>query len=304
MNHYFSRSLIALTVFMLFFLFTASCPADVLFVHDYRSNDYLLGTQDAVLHTGYTPQAMVIDKKIRYTGEMMKTIFGKVEEGRETAHFLLDKDQIREIDYYKGKIIVFPLKRLSDISWIKRHAKHDELAAEVIKERYRVLEPRLTITVLPGKETIRGYVCRRVEADLRLETLDVKKKSSSVTLVKQKLWVSTNVPGYHEYTAFHQKLAKRLGLDAARLGNLGGVLMLWEGSLDPIRKSLKEIKGYPVKSITTVDGYYTAGTDTSSPKTSSMKLKEELVELKNVFTEKLDEAWLAVPSDFGVTVVE
>ena len=286
-------------------LFVAPCRADVLFIHDYDVREYLLGEQKAELLVGYTDRAMFSDKKIKYTGKMMKRLYGKVKEGRDTTLFLLDKDQIHEIDYHKGKIIVFPFEKLTDISWIKLKEKPDEAVAEMIRERYRILKPTLSINILPEKEKVNGYLCKLVEADLRLETVDVKKKSSSVTLINQKLWLSDTVPGYGEYCAFHKKLAKRLGLDAARLGSLSYLLRYWDGTLDPLRKSLKKVEGYPVKIITTVEGSYTAGIDTDSPKTSSMKIKEEVVLLKDVILE-VDESLFVVqnPSEFGVVVVE
>jgi hypothetical protein len=303
MNHIFSRSLISLMAATLF-LCATPCLADVLFVHDYKSTEYLMGSQDAELLAGYTTQAMFMDKKARYTGRMMEVFLGKDKEVRETTHFLLDKDQIREIDYYKGKVIVYPLARLSDTNWIKGKEKLDKDTADMIRDRYQTVPPRLSLIIHPQTETIGGYVCRQVEAELRLETIDVKKKSSSVTLVKQKLWVSTKVPGYGEYNAFQRKLAKRLGLDALRVGNLSVLLGYWDGSLDSIRGSLKEVKGYPVKIITNVEGRYTAGIDTDSPKTSTMQLKEESVELKKVSAERLHKDRFTAPSEFGVTVVE
>ncbi len=162
----------------------------------------------------------------------------------------------------------------------------------------------MSVKILPEKQEIGGYICRLVEADLRLETIDVKKNSSSVTLVKQKLWVSEAVPGYAQYRAFHAKLAKRLGLDAVRLGGLSGMLRYWDGSLDPIRKSIKDVKGYPVKSIISVEGRYTAGVGTASAKTSTVQLKEESMELREALTDKPVRSRFPEPSGFGVTVVE
>jgi hypothetical protein len=297
---------IALMAAAALFLYAAPCTADVLFIHDVRSTDYYGGSQDAELLAGYTPQAMFFDRTARYTGRMMKTFWGKEKEIRETIHFLLDKDQIRELDYYKNKAVIYSFDKLSDINWINRSItkKIDKDVSQTIKDRYRPLPPKLSVTIHPEKEKFRGYVCTRVEAELRLETIDVKNNATSVTLVIQKLWVSTKVPGYDQYDAFHKKLAKRLGLDAMRLGNLSILLAYWEGSLDPIRDSLKDIKGYPVKSITTVEGRFTAGMDTASAKTISKQLKEESVELKEVSTARMGKDRFAVPSDFGVTIVE
>lgn len=304
MKKNFRTSVFIITAVAVLLLFTSPCRADVLFIHDHKTTEYLMGKKDAELLIGYTDRAMFIDKNIRYTGKMMTTLFGKVKEARETAHFLLDKDQIREMDYYKGKIIVFPFERLSDVNWIKQKQQISEADAKIIRERYRVSEPVLSVKILPRKEEMNGYPCQVVEADLRLETIDVKKNSSSVTLVKQKLWVSEAVPGYAQYRAFHEKLAKRLGFDAVRLGGLSGMLRYWDGSLDPVRKSIKDVKGYPVKSTLSVEGRYTAGVGTASAKTSSVNLLEESSELREALTDKPVKPRFPEPSGFGITVVE
>jgi hypothetical protein len=122
-------------------------------------------------------QAMFIDKKIWYTGKMMTTLYGKVHEGRENMYFLLDKDQIREMDYHKGKVIVFPFDRLTDVNWLKQKHQISEAEAEIIRDRYRVSEPLLSVKILPRKEEVNGYPCQVVEAELRLATVDIKRNS-------------------------------------------------------------------------------------------------------------------------------
>jgi len=298
------RSVIHIAAVAALFLFASPCRADVLYIHDYKSTEYLMGKQEAELLVGYTEQAMFIDKNIRYTGKMMTTLFGKVKEGRETTHFLLDKDQIREMDYHKGKIVIFPFEKLTDVNWVKQKQQISEDEAKTIRERYRVSEPILSVKIHSKKEMINGYSCQLVEAELKHETIDIKRNSSSVTIVKQKLWISEAVPGYGQYRALHDKLAKRLGLDAVRLGGLSGILRYWDGSLDPLRKSIKDVKGYPVKSIIHVEGSFTAGVGTGSAKTSSVQLKEEISELREVLTDKPIAARFAEPSGFGVTMVE
>jgi hypothetical protein len=287
-----------------FFLLAFPCRADVLFIHDYNATEYLMGNQEADLLVGYTNEAMFVDKNTRFKGKLMTTLFGKVHEGRETAHFLLDKDQIREMDYHKGKILVFSFEKLSDVNWIKQKQKISEAEEKIIRDRYRVSEPLLSVKIFPGREEVSGYPCQVVEANLRLETVDIIRNSSSVTLVKQKLWVSDAVPGYGQYHAFHEKLAKRLGFDAARLGGLSGVLRYWDGSLDPIRKAIKDVKGYPVRSLLHVEGIYTAGVGTDAAKSTSAILKEESVVLREALTDKPVRPRFPEPSNFGTTVVQ
>lgn len=286
-----------LTVATLFFLPAVTCQADVLYIHDYRITEYVVGTKDAELAVGYADQGMFIDKISKYTGSWMKRIFGEEKEHRETTQFLLDKNQIIEIDWYKGGIIVLPFENLKDITWIKEQQKNFELADEILRERYKVLKPELSINILPKKEKFSEYLCMGVEANLRLETRDLKKKAASVTLVRQKLWLSDAVPGFNQHNDFHNKLAEKLGLDAERLGNLSFLLRYWNGSLDPVREHLKNVRGYPVRSLLTVEARYTTGTDTDSPKTVSKQIKEELIRLKKVDLNKLDKKRF-MPSEF------
>ncbi|MDM8524646.1 hypothetical protein QUF80_14855 [Desulfococcaceae bacterium HSG8] len=284
-------------------LYVVPCQGDALFIHDYKINEYLIGEKDADLAASYTGQTMLIDKNTRYTGSWMKRIFGRVEENRETTHFLLDKDQIRQINWYKQTVFVFPFEKLTDITWIKQQNKADKETKEFLKGRYSVSTPKLTINQLPGKVKVNKYRCRHVEADLRLETRDLKKNAVSITLLKQDLWLSDDVPGLDEYNDFHKNLAKKTGLDAERLGSLSFLLRYWEGSLDPIRESLSAVKGYPVKSLLTVKGKYIKDVGTDSSKTHSFQIKEESVELREVHLNNPDGDRFKVPADFKVTTV-
>ncbi len=290
--------ILCLTVATALFLFAAPCLADVLFIHDYRIKEYVIGTKEAELAVGYTDQAMYIDKMSRYTGSWMKRLFGKEKEHRETAQFLLDKNKIREIDWFKGGIIVFPFENLKDATWIKQQQKNLEGADEILKKRYKAIEPKFSVNTLVKKENFNGYLCKGIEANLRLETMDIKKKASSVTLVRQKTWLSEDVPGFDQYAGFHNKLAEKLGIDAERLGSLSFLLRYWSGSLDPIRRHLHNARGYPVRSLLTVEARYITGTDTDSPKVISKQIKEEFMHLKDVNLNKLDKKRFMAPPEF------
>jgi hypothetical protein len=172
--------------------------------------------------------------------------------------------------------------------------------AEFLKERYQVAEPQLSIRMLPEKEKAGGYMCLRAEASLRLETKDLKKNAASITIVRQKLWISDEVPGFSEYTDFHKKLAQKTGLDAERLGCLSFLLQYWQGSLEPVRARLNAVAGYPVKSILTVEGQYIKDIGTDSSKTHSFQIKEETMLLREVLLEKLDESRFNPPAGFRV----
>lgn len=284
------------------FILQNTCLGDAVFIHDYQIKEYMLGDKEAQVTISYTEHSMMRDKRTRYTGNWMKRIFGTVKEGRETARFLLDKNQIREIDWSREKIRVLPFEKLTDTSWIKAHDETRKQVDEILKARYRVAEPVFSIRHFPEKKMIRGYPCQQIRADLRLETADLKKKAASITLINQQLWVSESVPGFDEYRRFHTNLSEKLGLDAARLGNLSFLLQYWQGSLDPIRDSLNKIMGYPVKNILTVDGQYIKGTASDSPEILKFQVKKESMELRKVDLNRSEDARFKEPADFKVII--
>lgn len=265
-----------------FYILPDSCLGDLLFIHDFKSKEYLSGTHDAQLFTGFTSQAMYIDKRVKYTGSWMTRFFGKVKEQRDTTHFLLDKNQIHEIDWNKGEVLIFPFEKLNNIRWVKEKRQFMEQADYIIKARYETVKPDLQIRIVPGKHMIKDYECIHVQADLRLETKDLKKNASSITNIQQQLWVSDTVPGFDQYEDFNKKLSDKLGFEAKRLGMLNVLLRYWDGPLDSILEPLKDVRGYPVQSIVSIMATYIKNTDSDSPETISKEIKKETMTLTQV----------------------
>ena len=277
----------------------AVCLGDVLFVHDYISDEYLMGKQESELRVGYTPRAMLVDKQTRYTGSWMKRFFGEVKEQRDTTHFLLEKRRIREIDWYKNKIVTLPFENLNHVKMLQADNTMAQGAAEILNTRYKVVDPVFTITVDPETKTVGGYPCRYIKADLRLETRDLKKNAASITLVRQNLWVSDAVPGADQYDDFHRHLAQTLGLEAERLGQLNFVLRYWQGALDPIRESLVLIKGYPVQNDFSVEAQYVKNTGSPTSVVISKMIKKERMTLSDAkVMDTLDESRFAAVGPF------
>nr|WP_319393613.1 hypothetical protein [uncultured Desulfobacter sp.] len=281
------------------------CSADVLFVHDYQSDEYLMGKQESELRVGYTPRAMLVDKQTRYTGSWMKRFFGEVKIQRDTTHFLLDKRRIREIDWYKNKIVTLPFENLHHVRMLQTDNAMMQGTAEILNARYKVLEPVFDITVSPETKIVGGYPCRYISADLRLETRDLKKGAASITLIRQHLWVSDAVPGADQYDDFHRKLAETLGLEAERLGQLNFLLRYWEGPLDAIRESLAQIKGYPVQNDFSVQAQYVKNTDSPNPAVISKMIKRERMTLgEATVMDSLDESRFAAVGPFSEVTLQ
>ncbi|HBT89028.1 hypothetical protein [Desulfobacter sp.] len=282
-----------------------ACFGDVLFVHNYQSDEYLMGKQESELRVGYTPRAMLVDKQTRYTGSWMKRFFGKVKEQRDTTHFLLEKRQIREIDWYKNKILTLPFENIHHARMLQVNNPMTEGAAQIINARYEVADPVFSIRVDPETKTVGGYPCRFIEADLRLETRDLKKSAASITLIRQHLWVSDAVPGADQYGDFHRRLAETLGVEAERLGQLNFLLRYWQGPLDPIREALIQIKGYPVQNDFFVEAQYVKNTSSPTPAVISKMIKKERMTLSEAkVIETLDESQFAAVGPFSEVTLQ
>lgn len=281
----------------------APCQSEVVFVHDVKNHEFIMGDQEVEIIIGYGPESMLIDMETRYTGSWMKRLFGKVEKDRETTLVLLEKDEIREVDWSRDKIIVFPLTNLADIKWVSHKMAIPKEAQEIIEKRYKVLDPQFSLNTFPEYQEVNGYRCRVVEVLLRLETLDLRKNASSVTLVKQRLWLADDAPGYKEQLNFHRRLAERLGLDAERLGNLNFILRYWKGSLEPIKELLAQAKGFRVKSILTVDAQYITQKDSLTPKLITKRLKDETIQLRDIRQERTDQSLFQLPDHFSIVTV-
>ncbi len=286
-------------MFIFFGLGGASvCRGDVLFIHDYKTTEFLKGEQEARLHVAVTPDNLFIDKQVRYTGDWMKRFFGKVTESRHTTHFMLEEAQIREIDWTRNHVNVYPFARFTDLAWFQKEQESQAMVDDILKARYRALDPVLSVTEYPEMETVAGYACRKVDAHLRLETRDLRKNAASVTLIQHTLWLSDAVPGIAEYDAFYQRLGEQLGTEAQRLGNLSFILRYWHLPLDTISDELAMVRGFAVKRVSTVEARYKADIDSDSPRISTRIVKEETSTLESVVQEDVDISMFMAPETF------
>lgn len=280
--------------------------ANVLFIHDYAINEFMIGTKKAELAILYTDDKKLIDKKTTYTGSFLKKWFGSNQTIRETTHILLNEDVIREIDYVKHNVLDFPLERITSPEWYDKYSKEDipSITREMVDSKYQVLAPVFTIKTTPGNETINNYSCKHVTADVRLETIDKKKNAASITHIKLDLWLTNEIQGFSEYQSFNEKLGKRLGLDAVRLGPLANLLDNWQGSLEPIKHDLDDIQGYPVKSDLSVTAVYKTKTDTSSPEITKKEIKTVSDILQKVIPGQGDFKRFSIPADYKIVTIK
>ncbi len=289
-----------LWVLLIFASFVRSAGADVLYVHQMTGSRLWTGEESGQLRIAFQRDAVLFDLQKAYTGSWIRRIFGEPKKERRSTLFLLDAGEIREVAWAGDKVFIYPLERVRDIQWLRSLTTAPPEVEEVAASRYQVRSPQLTIVKEPGEVLMEGYRCRRVEANLRLETYDRRKKALSVTEVRQVLWLSREVPGMADREAAYGRLSARLGLEAARLGNLSSLLRYWEGPLEPIRRELEKAQGYPVKTTVEVDARYVP--EGGKGKEVTKRIKEETIVLKEVAT-KVPEDFCVIPSHFSLVPV-
>ncbi len=292
------------TLAVLVLLWASSVAADVLYVYDIQSTELLMDEKQTELKIGYGPRLMVMDANVRYTGGWMRRLFGEVKQERHTTLVVLDQDQVREVSWENWTVTVLPLDRLRDAAWVREKTSPEPQAEEHLAGRYQALEPRLSVEEHPDPEQVEGYACRRVEAKLRLETRDTRRNATSVTHVKQVLWLTEDITGFADRREAHRELASKLGLDAGRIGSLSFILRYWPGSLEPVRELVDRGRGVFVKSVLTVDAEYTSGVDSASPKTVTRRLKEETIQLRAIEPGPLDRSVFHAPPQFRTVVLD
>ena len=289
---------------VLILLGASSVAVGALYVYDIRSTELLMDEKQTELKIGYGPRLMVMDANVRYTGGWMQRLFGEVKQERHTTLIVLDQDQVREISWENWTVTVLPLDRLRDAAWVREKTSPEPEAEGHLSGRYQPVEPVLSVEEHPHAEHVDGYACRKVEAKLRLETRDTRRNATSVTHVKQVLWLTEDVAGYADRREAHRELASKLGLDAGRIGSLSFILRYWPGSLEPVRELVDRARGVFVKSLLTVDAEYTSGIGSNAPRTTTRRLKEELIQLKSVGSDPLDRSVFDAPPQFRTVVLE
>ncbi|RAM01490.1 hypothetical protein DO021_13465 [Desulfobacter hydrogenophilus] len=286
---------------VLFLLWTgAVSQADVLFTHEEKSNEFMLGETSARTLVGYTGDVKYADKKTRYESGLLKRFFGKVKTGRNTSEFDLKANTVSEVDWANRYVYVYPIANISDPEWHRKRSPMIKERRELVEQRYEVSPPQISFEFSKEPETVNGYSTKRVDIKLNLETTDKKKNAKSLTRITQSLWLSTEVKGYDLYTNFNKALSRKTGVNGYRLGLLGDLLSYYPQDLASIEDDLARVDGYTVKAKFLLEGSYIQTFEDKPPKKTDKVFKDETSVLTRVQEiPSLDSSLFLAPESFA-----
>jgi hypothetical protein len=100
-----------------------------------------------------------------------------------------------------------------------------------------------TILNLPASEVL-------MRIDMEMQSTDPRSQGQSGTMwVKSDYWVTPNIPGYEELTAFYQKMSKEMAWVPGTL--MGGNPQMSQGMAE-LRKNASSLKGFPLLQYTSM----------------------------------------------------
>lgn len=193
------------------------------------------------------------DEQFTYTGRF-KTLAGGGKPRSSADIVRLDRDLMWSLDLQK--------KQYTEMSFAElREAMEKGMAdarAEMESpgsERARDVEMTYKVDVQrPGKkEKVNGFDAENVIVTITATPKDRKtgESAGSYTL-KMDQWLSAQVPGQAEVTAFYRRYAEKMGFDPQMQHQFAGLMAQYGDALKQAAEKTKDLKGYPVRSTVTV----------------------------------------------------
>jgi hypothetical protein len=189
------------------------------------------------------------DETFTYTGRG-KTFIGG--EPRSTSEIMrLDRDLVWDLDHAKQEYTELSFAEMqarAQLAMQNAEASRQKEKAQGVEMDYKVDVDRTG-----KKETVNGF-----PAEEFIVTLSATPKSKTdgkqVASYSMKLdeWLSSAVPGQEEVMAFQKRLALKLGMDPSvqRMGQM--MTAQYGDGLRELGEKMKDLKGYPVRTIMTV----------------------------------------------------
>jgi len=181
------------------------------------------------------------DEQYTYTGRF-KTLAGGGKPRNSAEIVRLDRDVMWSLDPEK--------KEYSELSFAEMREMMAQAGAEAARsERKSDVEMTYKVDVqrTGKKEKVNGFDAENYIVTVTATAKDAKSGDAAAYTMKMDQWLSTQVPGQAEATAYYRKFAEKMGLDP-QMRQMSGLMAQYADAFKQAADKLKDLKGYPVRS--------------------------------------------------------
>lgn len=192
------------------------------------------------------------DDQFTYTGRF-KTLAGGGKPRSSAEIVRLDREVVWSLDPQK--------KQYTEMTFAEMRAL---VAAGVAEAQAGAEKPgnepardvemtyRVDVQRTGKKDKVNGFDAENVIVTITATAKDKKDGGSGGYTMKMDQWLSAQVPGQAEVTAFYRRYAEKMGFDPQMRGQFAGLMAQYGDAVKQAAEKLKDLKGYPVRSTVTL----------------------------------------------------
>ncbi len=195
-----------------------------------------------------TPDRKKTDSTFKWTGAIMS----KITSDKHNIEIVrLDKDLIWQIDMNKKRYLEFPIKKMAMQVGV---VQSDPTAETVYVEDCVKCTVKSGIKRTGTKKIVNGYDAEQVILTWSSTCAEKEKgQPAGTTSFTLEIWIADGVPLGGGLDTFNQAYARKVGMNIQMLQVLGDQLLKTFPSLKDLALMMKDLKGYPILSILSVE---------------------------------------------------
>lgn len=195
-----------------------------------------------------TPDRKKNDSTFKWTGAIMS----KITSDKHNIEIVrLDKDLIWQINMNKKRYLEFPIKKMAMQVGV---AQSDPTAETVYVEDCVKCTVKSGIKRTGTKKIVNGYEAEQVILTWSSTCAGKEKgEPAGTTTYTLEIWFAAGVPLGGDLEAFNLAYAKKVGMDIQMLQVVGDQLLKTFPSLKDLALMMKDLKGYPILNILSVE---------------------------------------------------
>jgi len=192
------------------------------------------------------------DDQYTYTGRF-RTLAGGGKPRKSVEIVRLDRDMFYTLDPAKRRYTEMSLAEMREAMAAGMARAQAGMKVPENREAARDVEMTYQVDVrrTGKKEKINGFDAENVIVTITATAHDRNEGGSGSYTMRIDEWLAPHVPGQSETQAYYRRFAEKLGLDP-QMQQLSGLLRQYQGALEKAAEKMKDLKGYPVRSTTTL----------------------------------------------------